>query len=150
MKISLTPDLMLAGGALLGLAYVAINAGKIADKLTAGATSAAQAINPVNRENIFASGVNAVGGALVSDPDGPGKNADGSWTLGAWLYDVTHDMNNDNIFASGVNSIGGAIVSDPVGPGKNADGSWSLGAWIYDVTHDNPLTGNTGGVTGSW
>jgi hypothetical protein len=48
------------------------------------------AINPVNQNNVFYSGVNAVGGAIVQDPAGPGKNADGSWTLGGWLFDVTH------------------------------------------------------------
>lgn len=48
------------------------------------------AINPVNPNNVFYSGVNAVGGAIVQDPAGPGKNADGSWTLGGWLFDVTH------------------------------------------------------------
>jgi hypothetical protein len=48
------------------------------------------AINPLNPDNLAYSGVNAVGGALVTDPAGPGKNADGSWTLGGWIYDVTH------------------------------------------------------------
>jgi hypothetical protein len=48
------------------------------------------AINPASPDNIINRGVSAVGGAIVTSPDGPGKNADGSWSLGAWLYDVTH------------------------------------------------------------
>lgn len=46
-------------------------------------------INPANSENIVNRGVNAIGGAIVSDT-GPGRNADSSWTVGGWLYDVTH------------------------------------------------------------
>lgn len=53
------------------------------------AQEAAQSINPTNPENIFYSSVNKVGGAVTSDT-GPGRNADGSWTLGGWIYDVTH------------------------------------------------------------
>ena len=48
------------------------------------------AINPLNNDNIFYSGVNAVGGASVDKDSGPGRNADGSWTLGGWLFDITH------------------------------------------------------------
>lgn len=47
-------------------------------------------INPIDRDNVAYTGVNAVGGVLVTDPAGPGKNADGSWSLGAWAYDVLH------------------------------------------------------------
>lgn len=51
---------------------------------------AGDAINPLNHDNAIATGVNAVGGALVTDPAGAGKNADGSWSLGGWAYDVLH------------------------------------------------------------
>jgi hypothetical protein len=54
-----------------------------ADQIAAG-------LDPLNPDNIVNQGVSAVGGSLVTDPAGPGKNADGSWTLGGWLYDVTH------------------------------------------------------------
>lgn len=47
-------------------------------------------INPIDRDNVAYTGVNAVGGALVTDPSGPGKNADGSFSWGAWAYDVLH------------------------------------------------------------
>lgn len=47
-------------------------------------------INPLSSENAAYASVSAVGGALVTEPDGPGKNADGSWSLGGWVYDVLH------------------------------------------------------------
>ena len=42
---------------------------------------AGQAINPVNNNNIFKRAVDAVGGAVSEDE---------SWTLGGWVYDITH------------------------------------------------------------
>lgn len=47
-------------------------------------------IVPWDDGNVAYAGVNRIGGAMVTDPAGPGKNADGSWTLGGWIYDVTH------------------------------------------------------------
>lgn len=49
-----------------------------------------EAYNPASVDNVVYGGANAVGGALVSDT-GPGRNADGSWSLGAFVYDVFHD-----------------------------------------------------------
>ena len=48
------------------------------------AGAAAGAINPVNNDNIFAAGVNAVGDVL---DDGA---SDGSFSLGASIYNVLH------------------------------------------------------------
>lgn len=45
------------------------------------AAKAAQAINPVNQENVFYQGTNAVGSKLTGDKD---------FTLGGWIYDITH------------------------------------------------------------
>ena len=45
--------------------------------------------NPVNPENYANRAVTAAGSAIVG-ATGPGRNADGSWTPGAWLFDVTH------------------------------------------------------------
>ncbi len=63
-------------------------------KVSAGASDAAakvvDAVNPASSNNIVNRAVTAVGDAIVS-PTGPGRNADGSWTLGGWLYDITHD-----------------------------------------------------------
>ena len=78
----------------LGLVYwgykkatgAAINA---LDGLGAVADEAIAAVNPADSNNLVNRAVTAVGSALVSDPAGPGKNADGSWTLGGWIYDKT-------------------------------------------------------------
>ncbi len=48
----------------------------------------AQAINPVNNENIFHRGVNAVGDVL---DDG---NRDGSFSLGSKIFDWIHGENH--------------------------------------------------------
>ncbi len=64
--------------ALLGVWYVSRQIG-------AGISNGA--LNPASTNNVVYQGVNAVGGALAGDN---GRNADGSWTLGGWLYDVTH------------------------------------------------------------
>ena len=45
-------------------------------------------INPASRENVAYQTANQVGGSLISSPTGPGKNADGSWSLGGFLFDV--------------------------------------------------------------
>lgn len=42
--------------------------------------------------------VNQAGGAMVADPAGNGKNADGTWSLGGYLSD-TFSGNNDKIRA---------------------------------------------------
>lgn len=51
---------------------------------------ASTTLNPASTDNAVYSGINRVGGALASAPDGAGMNSDGSWSLGGWLYDVTH------------------------------------------------------------
>lgn len=49
----------------------------------------ADVVNPASPQNAVNQAVTAVGNATVSQ-DGPGRNADGSWTLGGWFYDVLH------------------------------------------------------------
>lgn len=44
-------------------------------------------VNPLSRDNAAYSGVNALGNAIYTDPDAPGKNADGSWSLGGAIFD---------------------------------------------------------------
>lgn len=46
-----------------------------------GAAAVGQAVNPTSRDNVAYSGVNAVGAAVSGDD---------SFSLGAWLYNVTH------------------------------------------------------------
>jgi hypothetical protein len=45
------------------------------------AKAAGAAINPTDRDNLAYRGVNAVGEAVSGER---------GWTLGGWLYDVTH------------------------------------------------------------
>jgi len=79
--------LMLATGA--GLAFLLVQTLRGAKDMAAGVGAAAvdtiyagaQAINPINQENIFYTGVNAVGGKLTGDAD---------FSLGTWIYDATH------------------------------------------------------------
>ena len=61
------------GGVVLVLGVIVSRQGAKA------AEAAAQAVNPVNPENMFYSGVNAVGGAITGDGD--------SFSLGSWIYD---------------------------------------------------------------
>lgn len=82
------------GAAVLLVAYLLVK--KIGSGLSAAGDAAANvadavgtAINPANPDNLVNSGVNALGNAVVSST-GPGRNADGSWTLGGSVYDVTH------------------------------------------------------------
>lgn len=67
--------------------------GALVDKATATAqtiiTATGTAIDPTDRNNLAYRATNAVGGALASGTDA-GRSADGSWSLGAWFYDVTH------------------------------------------------------------
>lgn len=81
-----------AGGALalVGVAAAGVLLWRGLPKVAAAASAAAQAVNPLNHDNVFAAGVNDLGGAIVTAPDGAGKNADGSWSLGGWIFDVMH------------------------------------------------------------
>ena len=51
--------------------------GKAAEAIS----SAAQAVNPLNPDNAIAGTVNKVGAIVAGDKD---------WTLGGWIYDLTH------------------------------------------------------------
>ncbi len=70
-------------GELMVLAAIAgaAAAAVLARKAQAAASEALEAIAPTNPDNVFYGGVNALGRALSGDP---------AWTLGGWLYDVTH------------------------------------------------------------
>lgn len=72
----------LRGAAGEALGAVADSAGQVFDAVIEGT-------NPVNPGNLVNSTVTKIGSAVVSDT-GPGRNADGSWTLGGSIYDMTH------------------------------------------------------------
>ena len=78
------------GLGVLVLGGVAMMIYTIKSQASAAAGWAANHLDPTNADNVAYHTVNALGGELVTDPNGAGKNADGSWTLGGWLYDVTH------------------------------------------------------------
>lgn len=89
MKIgAVSGDLMVKiglGAVVLVAVYVAYK------KASAAAGSAIRAvgdgINPISPTNIAYQTVTTWGGSLNPSPDAPGRNADGSWSLGGWLYD---------------------------------------------------------------
>lgn len=89
MKVQLNAPAVLALAGLGVAALLAWKGPKLAAAAWNGVKGAADAVNPLNHDNVFAGGVNAVGAAIVTEPDGAGKNADGSWSLGGWLRDVT-------------------------------------------------------------
>lgn len=69
----------------LALVVTVIGAGFVyysANKAKQAVNDVGQAFNPVNQDNIFASGVNAVGAKI---------SGNGHWSLGGWIYDITHD-----------------------------------------------------------
>lgn len=74
MKLTNSQMLMIlvAGGLLLW--YTKNKAGE-------AVLAVGNAVNPVNPDNIFNSGVNAIGSSISGDSE---------WTLGTWIYDVTH------------------------------------------------------------
>jgi hypothetical protein len=66
--------LILAGGAVLGAMYLSHKA-----KETAKAVG--HAVNPLNNDNVFYGGVNAVGESITGRKD---------WNLGVQIYEWTH------------------------------------------------------------
>ena len=64
--------------ALAGLAFVLY---KATGKVAGAAASVGNAINPLNHDNVFASAVNKAGAAV---------SGDANWSLGGWVYDLTH------------------------------------------------------------
>jgi hypothetical protein len=76
--MSLKTDIIVVGVA----GVVILAAGWYAKKkLGAALTTAAPYVNPLDSRNLAYSGVNAVGGALTGEA---------GFTLGGWIYDITH------------------------------------------------------------
>jgi len=90
LLIKITVGAAVVGGLLYLVQKVAGSAsaalGDVVDTVT---ESAATTFNPASPENFVYKGANAIGEAVTS-PDSSGRNADGSFTWGGWLYDVTH------------------------------------------------------------
>lgn len=64
-------------------------AAAVADQVAEVADAVIVGVNPANPGNWVNQAVTSAGSAVVSDT-GPGRNADGSWSLGGALYDLTH------------------------------------------------------------
>lgn len=96
VAVQLTPGAVAVGLGVLVGGYVLWRASKAAGAAAGAVADAvgdvAYAVNPLNPDNVFAGAVNTVGGAVMSQggPNVAGMNADGSWTLGGYLYDMTH------------------------------------------------------------
>lgn len=79
-----------SGDLVIKLALAAAAAGAlyyVYKKASGALPDALNYVNPLSDQNAAYQGTNAVLDSLVSE-DGPGRNADGSVTLGGWLYDV--------------------------------------------------------------
>jgi hypothetical protein len=89
--IDIAPQTMLAGAGILVVVYLLWKARKAAEDAAGAVVDTVgfglYAVNPTNPDNIFTEVVNIAGGAVIS-PTGQGRNADGSWTLGGWVFDV--------------------------------------------------------------
>lgn len=70
------------GALVVGGVIVAVGVYVAQKKAKETAEQALQAINPVNNDNVFNQGVSAVGRKL---------SGNSNWTLGGWIYDITHD-----------------------------------------------------------
>ncbi len=71
-KVGMVAAVAVVGGVALYLAE---------KKAREAAADIGHAINPVNNDNIFASGVDSVGAKLTGNEN---------FRLGAWIYDLTH------------------------------------------------------------
>lgn len=117
MKLAVPPQFVFGAGivaaAALGL-YVAVKSGAAATVTRAGL----DAINPGNRDNVFASAVNGIGAAQTGDP---------AWNLGAWIWEKTHPEM--------VNAEARAVYGDPAPVVADPPSKWWLaspaGALVY-------------------
>jgi len=66
------------GGAVAVLAYLSYRAAK------AGVTTVAKDVNPTDPNNVINQAVTSIGKDLT------GNQGNSSFTLGGWLYDITH------------------------------------------------------------
>lgn len=90
MLIKLALGAAVAGAIYLVWRKASQVGGDIVEAATEVADQVIVAVNPADSQNIVNRGVTAVGSAIVTNPNGIGKNADGSWTLGGSIYDLTH------------------------------------------------------------
>jgi len=94
VSADLLVKLAIAGAVGLAIYYALKKAGDglsaVSDSVGEVVDAVVTSVNPNSSENLVYKSTAAVGSMLVTDPNGPGKNADGSWSLGGWFYDITH------------------------------------------------------------
>ncbi len=115
---------MMIGAAVAGLA-LAYMMTRGAGKAVEAVKDAAQAINPLNNDNIINKGFTSIYQGVTGSEG----------TLGGDFYDATHGgmldgivnpTSNNNIINRGVSGVGSAVTGDS---------SWTLGGQIYDWMH---------------
>lgn len=79
--MNITPATVAAGAVAAVLFYLLLK-----NEAKEAAVAVGDAINPVNPNNIFYGGVSAVG-EVISGEKG--------WTLGGWIYEVTHSPDQE-------------------------------------------------------
>lgn len=124
----------------LGLGVAVLGAiGLVMWRIKSMAPAVVAAVNPADPNNLANQAVGAIGGALVSSPTGPGKNADGSWSLGGWMHDVINPSTAQAVrdMSGPVQAPEPAIPRDPYDFifGRKAyvqtDGPWDNTPGIY-------------------
>jgi hypothetical protein len=80
LLIKLTLGVLLVGGAVWAIRRVTSAASDAAGQVFDAAAQAVDSVNPLNQNNVFAQGANAVVSAATGREE----------TFGGWLYDVTH------------------------------------------------------------
>jgi len=100
-----------SGMVVAGIAALAV-VGYFAAKKTAAVAQAAasdvgNAVNPVNQDNVFHAGTNAVGEAVTGEK---------GWTLGGQIYDWLHPQSG---------SVGTGFAAGGYNPAVVRDGPWN-------------------------
>ena len=76
-------------GALIGAGLTIWMARKTADAAGSAVSAVGNAVNPASPQNLVYTGINSVGDVLDNG------SRDSSWSLGTWIYDITHPSESD-------------------------------------------------------
>lgn len=116
--------MMFSNGQLIGLVVVGlVGVVYISTRAKDAVVEVGNAVNPLNQDNVFYTGVNNVGAKITGDKD---------FNLGTVTYDATHTENNghvldptndENFFYSSVNALGERV---------SGEAGWTLGGAAYD------------------
>lgn len=111
-------------------------------------------VNPAADTNLAYRGVNAVGGALAG-PTGAGANADGSWSLGGYLFDVFNpDIAAARDAVAGPNVYSGTVINAvAINDARQIDRIMERQAAEHaalDARYAGAAWGSSGGASGVW